>query len=119
MVALQSLAIWANVRIMKTSLEFDFPLCMDRNKLVFNTDMISHSFQMILAFIVKKYQHNATVGPCRQVQFAVHYSPSLSMPKVGHTRRAIVNLSAPCGCAVNYCILDDIYDNICAHVTVK
>ena len=97
-------------------LEFGFPLCVDRSNFVFNTNVNNHysadQFPSdIDAYFHKEIHQKAIVGPCKYVPFKVHYSPLLSRPKAGDTRRVIVNLSSPYGHSVNDCIQKDIYDN--------
>ena len=103
-------------------LEFGFPLCVDRSKLLFNTDVVNHysddQFPSdIDAYFHKEITQKAIVGPCEHIPFKTHYSPLLSGPKAGDTRRVIVNLSSPYGQAVKDCIQKDIYDNIAYTLT--
>ena len=56
-------------------------------------------------------QHNALAGPFKTMPFKpFHYSPLLSCPKEGDSRKIIVNLSYPEGHSVNSNILKDEYD---------
>ena len=98
-------------------LEYGFPLCVDRNKAVFNTEVVNHPSAIqfpddIDTYFRTEISHKAIVGPCKHVPFPVHYSPILSRPKVGDSRRVIVNLSSPYGSSVNDCIANDVYDGI-------
>ena len=97
-------------------LEYRFPLCTDRSNITFDQLVENHSSannfsQDIDIYLHKEVRHNAIVGPCKQVPFPVHYSPLLSWPKPGDSRRIIVNLSHPTGTSVNNGISDCVYDN--------
>ena len=66
----------------------------------------------IEAYFQKEFKHSAIIGPCDDIPFLVHYSPLLSRPKLGDTRRVIVNLSAPYGASVNDAISNELYDSV-------
>ena len=52
------------------------------------------------------------MGPCDSIPFPIHYSPLLSRPKEGDTRRIIVNISFPYGSSVNDNISNNEYDGV-------
>ena len=98
-------------------LEYGFPLCIDRNNFVHNVQVVNHQSAEqypadIDAYFHKELKHQAIVGPCNNIPFMVHYSPLLSRPKPGDTRRVIVNLSAPYGASVNDAIVNEVYDGV-------
>ena len=87
-------------------LEYGFPLCINRDQFQLNTECTNHPSAVnfpsdVDAYFRKETKHKAFVGPCESIPFPVHFSPLLSRPKEGDTRRIIVNMSFPYGSSVN------------------
>ena len=98
-------------------LEYGFPLCMNRDQFQLNTECTNHPSAVnfssdVDAYFRKETKHKAIVGPCENIPFPIHYSPLLSRPKEGDTRRIIVNMSFPYGSSVNDNISNNEYDGV-------
>ena len=98
-------------------LEYGFPLCINREQFQFNTECVNHPSAVnfpsdVDTYFKKETKHKAIVGPCDNIPFPVHYSPLLSRPKEGDTRRIIVNMSFPYGASVNDNINNNEYDGV-------
>ena len=83
----------------------------------FNTECTNHPSAVnfpsdVDAYFRKETKHKAIVGPCENIPFPIHYSPLLSRPKEGDTRRIIVNMSFPYGSSVNDNISNNEYDGV-------
>ena len=78
-------------------LKYGFPLCVDRNKLVFNTEVVNHPSAVqfpddINIYFQTEISHKAIVGPCQNVPLPVHYCPLSSRPKMRDSGKVIVTL---------------------------
>ena len=98
-------------------LEYGFPLCTNRHQFQLNTECTNHPSAVnfpsdVDAYFRKETKHKAIVGPCENIPFPIHYSPLLSRPKEGDTRRIIVNMSFPYGSSVNDNISNNEYDGV-------
>ena len=101
-------------------LEFGFPLNIDYNKLVFQSNTNNHNSAMnnrkaVTEYFVEETRHLAIAGPFDSQPFDnIHYSPLLVRPKPNGKHRVIVDMSWPPGKGVNACVPDDKLD--CLHI---
>ena len=103
-------------KILYGYLAFGFPLNIDQDSFVFNTNINNHSSECLNPEGVDKYfateiKHKAMVGPLKISPFIrTHYSPLITRGNPGGGTRVIVDLSWPINSSVNSAIPDNRLD---------
>ena len=85
-------------QLLLENLEYGFPLCMNKQALTYNVNVVNHPSASQLpkdidAYFEKEIKHKAIVGPYNNIPFPVHYSPLLSSPKANDTFELLLILA--------------------------
>ena len=72
-------------------------MSIDRSEFQCNTDCVNHLSAInfpndVDVYFRKETKHKPIVFPCDSIPFPICYSPILSRPKEGDTRRIIINI---------------------------